>query len=155
MRNGFELDKMSTDAQPHPLYVDYRGWGSFNYKFTVVREPLDRFCSMLRYRQDLSNGKLKNEEIDAFAIDALNTERAKLDRVWGQHIPPQVEYHCDDMEFFRLEDGFEAVQKRLRLNTPFPTSNVSDSKVNVSFLSHATVRRVKEFYKDDYEKFGY
>lgn len=161
--SGFHLERLATDKMPHPLHVDYREWGNFDYKFMVVREPIERFCSILRYRQEPTRGGVKNEDMDAFAIDALDKVTAKgyrkrgslLDDVWNGHIPPQVAYYCDDVEVFKFEDGFETLREKLDLDVPIPHVNISSGEVNVSHLSDTTISRVKEYYKEDYKTFGY
>lgn len=162
--SGFDLGKPGTRQMPHPLYVDYKKWGDFDYKFMVVREPLDRFCSMLRYRQEATRGGIQDKNINAFAEDVLDKamvrgyrERSILDCLWKEHIPPQVDYYCDDVEVFKLEDGFEPLKEKLNLDIPIKHVNVSDSdsEANVNHLSYTTISRIKEFYKDDYEKFKY
>ena len=160
--SGFDLGKLGAKQMPHPLYVDYKKWGDFDYKFMVVREPLDRFCSMLRYRQGATRGGVQNKNINTYAEDTLNKaivrgyrERSTLDGLWKQHIPPQVDYYCADVEIFKFKENFETLQKKLNLHTTIPRINVSDGEANVNHLSDTTIDRIKEFYKDDYKMFGY
>ncbi len=147
---------------PHPLYEELQNPGSHSYKFTIVREPLDRFCSMLRYRQGRNRGFVSDENIDAFARDALRKamskgyrEGSKLDAMWKEHIPPQVRYYNDDVEFFKFEDGFEALQDKLEIKIPFPHVNISDGNATADHLRDTTIDCIKAYYREDYETFGY
>lgn len=153
--NGLHLDKIK--PRIHPFYSQYQTWGSFSYKFMIVREPLDRFCSMLRYRQAPSRGGVVNSNLNAFAHDVLDKLEAgqPLDDLWRELIPPQVEYYGDDVEVFKLEDGFEALEEKLGLEIKIPRINVSDGTGNASHLSIETINRIKELYRDDYSTFGY
>lgn len=158
--NGYDLDKPL--IKMHPFYTDYQKCGSFDYQFMIARNPLERFCSMLRYRQGLGRGNVQNKDLNAFANDALNKavttgygEGSSLDLMWRDLIPPQTEYYGDGVEVFQFKEGFEALQKRLGFDTPIPHVNISDGGANAKHLSAETISRIKEFYKDDYKTFGY
>lgn len=147
---------------PHPLREDYEKWGDFDYKFMVVREPVDRFCSMLRYRQEPTRGNLQDENLDAFARDAIDKAIAKgykeafgSDDIWREHIPPQVDYYSPSVEFFKFEDGFEPIKTKLELDIPIQHVNISPGEASASHLSDETISRIKKFYRADYETFGY
>lgn len=114
-----------------------------------------------RYRQALQRGNVQDEDLDTFAKNALDKAIARgrdgfaSNDMWREHIPPQVDYYCDGVEVFKLEEGFDKLQEKLGLTIPIKHVNISDGNANSNYLDDTTINLVKEFYQDDYRTFGY
>ena len=153
---GYTLNKISMQDGArfqHAVADIYKEWGHFDYKFMVVRDPLQRFASMLRYR-----GICGDADVHAKAIldKAENDLVDRMDLTWQGHIPHQSAFYSEGVEVFKFEENFgEQLQKALQIDLPFPKINVSKGGADVSHLSPKTIERVKEFYSSDYEMFGY
>ncbi len=135
----------------------------FDLIFMLARDPLARFRSeySMRHRDDLRT--------DAETVSRW-TERV-FDRygedpyLFDNHLRPQSEFRLPATEVYRLEDGLEAMvsdlNARFGLDLPAEVphamnrakaSGVASRDVEIS---EATSARVRDFYRADYEAFGY
>lgn len=137
----------------HATKIVYETWGDFDYKFTVVRHPLERFVSALGHRV------IHAGDADTRARDILTKyEKNILPREWGNHLQPQVDFLDDDVEIFKFEeDFFPAIGKALGIPIPDPHPHENKSRTNVqaSDLSEEVRQRIYEIYKEDYKVLGY
>lgn len=135
----------------------------FDLVFLTVREPLARFRSeySMRHRDDL---RTDSELVDAWATKAMR--RYEANPFWhDNHLRPQVEFLLPGAEVYRLEDGLDRMAADLRarfgleLDAEVPhhmarekQSGIPSGQVQVSA---ETEKRLREFYRDDFEQFGY
>ena len=153
---GYQLDKLnhwSGDNHQHATYETWKEWGEFDYKFTVVREPLARFVSALGFRV------IQPGDADVRTREILQKQQ-KNARVllphWGNHLTPQVEFVDDTVEIFRFDqDFFEGISKALDIPGPFPHENKSRTDAAPHHLTVETQLKIINLYKDDYERFGF
>ena len=152
--HGYTLDKINTWDGPtnqHAPREVYSQWGHFDYKFTVVREPLTRFISTLGFRMIHA---VDGERIATEILDSLH--RNKLEVNWGNHFQPQVDFIDDDVEIFKFEENFfHSVSGALKILGPFPHENKSRTTVAAEHLSDKTIARIRQRYQQDYNTFGY
>jgi hypothetical protein len=88
---------------------------------------------------------------------------AKRPYVFENHFRPQVEFRVGECEFFRQENGFgEALVSRIEQRTGLRIGNRKFEIHNAdssTFVDAAQVEaigpRVREFYAQDFETFGY
>ena len=135
--------------------------GFFDYSFCVTRNPYDRILSEYNYRINwprLRNKVLPKPGFDRWLKGVL-TKYKKNSYVYSNHIRPQGEFLIEGTESFRLEDGLGPLQERLAaltgipLEEQIPTKNPSiKSATKISEYEAALIR---EFYADDFERFGY
>jgi hypothetical protein len=138
----------------------------FDWIFTLVRNPEDRFRSEFAFRNP--------------GLTLESTTSELLEEWWAQekpkflfnrfhldnHLRPQHEFITNQMEVFRLEDGLDAVIEKMERLTNSQSNN--DSKVidlqirNVSWNSSSpleisrNVRKdLQRLYKRDFKLFGY
>ena len=103
LRNaGYKLDKLVSwsgwDHQHAPKKI-YDTWGSFDYKFAIVRHPLDRFVSALGFRT------IHQKDADKIASDLIKQyKNDKLPAQWGNHLQPQIDFVDDDTQVFKFEE---------------------------------------------------
>jgi hypothetical protein len=131
--------------------------------FMLVRHPVARFRSEYAHRNQ------KDPDLDPARVEQwaeeLFSQYAVDPYVRDNHIRPQVEFHIEGCQVYRLEDGIEAAVADLEARFAFglgdrvphamnrvKKSGISSSQVPVSEKLEA---RIREFYADDYERFGY
>lgn len=131
--------------------------------FMLVREPIARFRSeySMRHKQDV---KVDSHLVDAWAESVLE-RYARNSYVHDNHIRPQSAFLLPGATVYKLEDGLESVAADLRarlgldLSTEIPhalhrvkVSGIASSDVEIS---PATEARLRVFYGEDFERFGY
>lgn len=150
---GYELDKLNfwdgTNFQ-HAIPAVYNTWGNFHYKFTVVREPMERFCSAIGYR-----GYDKNHANQA-GINAINGYYKHATHM-NNHIRPQVDFLSNDVDIYHLEDNFlEKIARKLDIVVQeYPHENAKKQNVTPEHISDVLKKRVYNLYEKDYAEFGY
>lgn len=153
--SGYELTKVDysnpLDNQ-HATRETYERWGSFDYKFTVVRHPLSRLISALGFRA------IPTTQANAHARSILR--KIRIDRVpgdWQPHLIPQVDFIDNDVEVFRFEDKthLEQIKDKLAFTSECPHENHSKSQIGSNDLSPELRAQVREIYSPDYEAFSY
>ena len=150
--HGYGLDKFSSwegGGYQHATQQIYSAWGEFDYEFTVVRHPLQRFVSILGYLGIPKDGS------NAHALYVLK-EFDKDNSYLGNHVRPQVQFISDKTEVFKFEDDFfPKIGSALSLPGPFPHVNKKRTNVELSDLSEQVIKRLRELYREDFQRFGY
>lgn len=127
--------------------------------FTVVREPLARFRSeyLWRHRED---PQLEAAEVERWGRRVL--ERYAQDPfVRDNHIRPQSEFVLPNTRVHRYEDGLQAavddVYRSLGLGGTATVPRAPGSPVGSAEvpLTGGFTARLREFYEQDFERFGY
>ncbi len=129
----------------------------FDWRFTVVRDPMDRLKSEYRMRR----GIFADESLTFPAwVGAVFQRYGKNPYVFDNHIRPQVEFVDDHVEVFRFEDGLDRVLDRVaeRLGAPEIASGdfhkQQHPRIEID-CPPACAEAVGEFYRADYERLGY
>lgn len=135
--------------------------GFFDYSFTVVRNPFTRTLSEYNYR--ITRPGLKRSLMPKPSFDSwLNKTISKYKDdayLFSNHVRPQHEFLIKGTEFFRLEDGLDALRRQLSALTgieiaaELPHQNQSKKRTNA--LTEASAKKILEFYSRDFEHFGY
>ena len=150
----------------------------FDYVFATVRDPITRIQSeyaFLRHRLGgrpelqrfgihpkpaKADEKPKSMPADVFVARVLKAYR-KDPYLLDNHIRPQHEFLCFKPEIFRIEDGLDAVRKRLNHITGLSGTFGADGNVGVSerapdwYLTSRVHPLVESFYAGDYAAWGY
>lgn len=132
----------------------------FDYQFAIVRNPVKRIVSEFKFRN--AGKKLTEKELNnLFPVWLSKTfSRYHSDPfVLDNHIRPQNEFVSNDVEVFYFEKGIDTilqtVSQRLSLTSPLQSTHVNKShsvEVEVSDESEAMIR---DFYAEDFSRFGY
>lgn len=137
----------------------------FDAIFMIVRDPIARFRSEYLWR----NRKKKHIAVDAASVEKWATESfakfASDSYAYDNHLRPQADFLVPGVKVYRIEDGMDSIladlnssygldlqQEAPRVREGSTNSGVSSRDVTVSPSLEA---RVKEFYRQDYERFGY
>lgn len=130
----------------------------FTYSFMTVRNPIDRLLSEYRMRAVMQT---VIEDIDTWVANALDSYSGNMFLI-DNHIRPQVDFWFPDCDIFRQEDGFgDAWVQTIAQKTG---CEFFDSKVDVAMRFDAALKvipspksiaRIREFYRRDFELFGY
>jgi hypothetical protein len=135
----------------------------FDLVFMIVRDPVARFRSeySMRHKTDLRT--------DSFLVEQWTDEvLAKYEKnpyLYDNHLRPQSEFHLPGAVVYRLEDGLQSVVDDLRgrfgldLDDTIPhamnrekDSGIPSHQVQISLR---TEERLRDFYREDFERFGY
>lgn len=126
--------------------------------FAVVRDPLKRIISEYRWQQNSS----RMSRLSFSTWLRLSIGAAKKDpRIYENHIRPQSEMVPENAEFFRLEDGFDALINRLDEVTDTLAEGVEmghllkRSSARQVEVSREDAEIVADYYSVDYNRFGY
>lgn len=135
----------------------------FDVVFMTVREPVARFRSEFGMR-NRDAPHVDEASVEAWADDVLE-RYARNPYVLDNHVRPQSAFQLPRAEVHHLEDGLPAIVDRLearhglgltgadhRLLDRATASGFSSADVPVS---RRLERRLREFYRDDFVRFGY
>lgn len=136
---------------------------SFSFVFMTVREPISRLVSEFRMRNPLEKDPRAAKKWMLNSLKSCRSDRF----LHENHIRPQVDFLIDGSSVFRQEDGFgESFVNSLETGTAttFQSRSTKRHMEAKSTLSEAEIRSgmkrsdlefVADFYKEDYEVFGY
>ncbi len=161
----FPLKKYGLPCPPQHFHAEMIealfGPGFFDYSFAVVRNPFWRLLSEYNYRM---SHRRRRERIfpmpsfDRWVRGVLRRYQADP-FIYSNHIRPQVEFLIEGTEVFRLESELPKLQHRLatlcsiKALPEIPVVNRSTARENA--ISEATAQTLCEFYREDFERFGY
>ncbi|MFV3078145.1 sulfotransferase family 2 domain-containing protein, partial [Niveispirillum fermenti] len=149
----------------HFRMADFRalfGDGWFDHAAMTVRNPYDRIASEYRMRAVLSGqGFWKAWPQFSLWLETNLEAATKNPFHLDNHLRPQWEFHGSGVEVLRYEDGLlaAAAHMAMLLGVEPPTElprvhDTSEAQIEVSWdLSDRL--RVQEFYRKDFEIFGY
>lgn len=131
--------------------------GFYDYSFMTVRHPTSRLISEYHWRKKISQKTLP--EFDTWIqnqIKSYENNNFTLDN----HIRPQHEFSGPKTEIFKLENGLkDPVETALReLDAKcgdLQIHHARKSSREILTIPKSTLEKVIEFYKGDFEKFGY
>lgn len=128
-------------------FVSPKLWNDF-FKFTIIRDPVDRVVSMWRYLPPM-------HDLEGFVMNYLPQAMAE-DHYFFRS---QCRYVCSDdtgepivdvvLPFSELKERWHVVQERCGLKTDLIHRNRSH-KMAAPLVSDAVVERIKSLYCDDY-----
>ena len=141
----------------------------WEWKFTIVRNPYDRYCSQIKHVANAIN--IKFEEINAVGIliwsnDLFTRLLPKLGVAMdNNHFRPQTEFLGPDMDIFKLEDTASLItelksRNYISKNAVMPHIN-KNPKINISSIRDILMQDQKlhkaflDLYRKDFESFNY
>jgi hypothetical protein len=142
----------------------------FDAIFMIVRDPIDRFRSEYAMRhvthpEHAEAGRLDPDEVEAWAEQMLAVYAKRNPYVRDNHLRPQHEFEVPGTLVYRLEDGLGPViadlDDRLGLDLPreVPHALSRQQAVGVSSrdvpVSSTLEKRLREFYAEDFNRYGY
>ena len=137
-----------------------------SYKFSIVRNPFDRFISAYYWWSRVTPYKLKRPTFDKFLKYAEQRLKQKEPESWRKdpawfHVQPQV-YYIDDsiddiLRFETIDKDIEKVRSKLNITTTLGVHNKSTNipKSRITLYSKETIAVVAEWYKEDLKQFKY
>lgn len=146
----------------HGVLIDsFFASGFFDYSFAVTRNPYWRLLSEYNYRMSHRKFVARLFPIPSFPLWTrfVLWRYATKPYIYSNHIRPQVEFRIAGTEVFRLEDQLPALYRRisevcnLKVNMELPVANRSQSRE--TRVDDRTARAIYNFYRDDFEQFGY
>jgi len=155
----------------HATWEVHEKWGHFDYRFTVVRDPVDRFKSEIFHMW--SDAQTKKVIRDLFGgypcwlitdnvLQEFINKVKKDPQIFGNHIRPQSDFLKPDssVNVFRFPESITEVP--ITLNAIFGTPLVGNSvdhlkrggplKFKPSFTK-TQKHIIKDYYKEDYKRF--
>tara|TARA_R110002126_G_scaffold115332_2_gene254011 strand:+ start:183 stop:761 length:579 start_codon:yes stop_codon:yes gene_type:complete len=147
---------------PHLTYPEYHQY--LNYlpikKFCVVRDPFDRFLSMIKstwifneqkIEQIFQNQSYFNETLNNFCLNDQSN-----------FFVPQINFIDYDTKIWKFENGFNLdfikwikENFNLELNTLAEKTNYINPNLNELYLNDRQINYVKNFYYKDYKLLDY
>ena len=128
-----------------------------DHSFTVVRDPLSRMLSQYRFQTGVS--RMSRLGFSTWLRIVLAAAR-RDPRVYDNHIRPQSDIVPQDAVVFRFENRFEDMIAWLDEVTGRPAPEIGMQHLLKRARAPLAVRRedverIAEFYRVDYERFGY
>ncbi len=159
--SGFRFHRVSPQHYHADLLRSTIRLGLIDVRFTVVRHPIQRFRSEYAMRR-ARKGTGAAAEVEEWAAGRF-AAYARNPSVLDNHLRPQHEFLLDDTLVYKLEDGLENAVADLgrhgvQITAPvrpardqarvvLPTSSVE--------ISPALEARLREFYAEEFARFGY
>ncbi|GAB3273735.1 sulfotransferase family protein [Arthrobacter pigmenti] len=149
---------MNAEMLEHAFRLD-----KFDLTFLVARDPLARFKS--RYVWSHRKQASINPEISEEWVEKQFREFSTNKFVGGNHVRPQVDFLTPGCDVYNFETGLQNIvddlDKRFdfSLNREIPRVREGGAVSHMSskdvVVSPGLERRIKEFYAEDYIRFGY
>ena len=142
--------------------IDY--YKEYNYKnFTVIRNPFNRFTSVLKRCLPYCNLSLDTfesvKDYDTF-LKYLNI--MKNTKTLGQFFEKQINFINNDTYIWKLEQGLDDMflqwlKENFNLNTSIrdPKYKANSNDFNKVKVSDKTEDYIREYYEEDYKRFKY
>ena len=140
-------------------YISQAEFGDF-FKFSVVRDPIDRIISELNWRE-VQKGSAGVNSIEEYVTKARNAYPGESDIV--RHLEPQINFLFDErkecllvdsvLKLEGLEQQFEGIKSELgSTNLELRHENLSTLKIwSRQELTLADIEFLKETYRADYD----
>lgn len=154
-------------SQAKHLYADY--WKDY-FKFSIVREPISRVISSLKYDEYFglslgTNGNIDfSKYLDLFGKSVVLEHDYRFserkDLLNKKHLAGSIYGNILDEEldfigkYENLAEDTAFIAEKIGLNTVFTTHiEKSEPKTSHDKLSKSTIRKIKNLYKLDYKQF--
>lgn len=153
-----------TTTPQHAIAKTYLQWGTFTTGFSIVRNPLTRFFSHVRYAYDA----WLDQERRVHTPETLKRfSRSYTTQILGSvrdnpefadnHIRPQADFLTKKLVILRYEGDWETfLADKYRLHTPLPGYNKTPMDVTKEIIMPKDhFEALIEYYQVDYELLGY
>lgn len=149
------IDDFNECSHIFPLqHVPHRIWkkfGSFDESFAILRDPLERFKSELKYRYKI---KSANQDFEVFAQAQINQIKRRpwiFYRGFAGHLLPQHYFLASETKLFLMEsDWIEEIAIHFDLKIEFNDlrKNTSDEKLDINLKATEKLLLRFIYYKD-------
>lgn len=133
----------------------------FDYSFCVTRNPYARLLSEYNYRMQHRHRPYRWFPAPKFDtwVKATLARYRRQPYVYSNHIRPQVAFRIEGTRAFRLEDQVPELMAELGEVTgtavPVALPHSNPSKKRETRISEATAALIHDFYRSDFDTFGY
>jgi len=157
---------LETNVSPqHSTALTQKKWGSFTSGFCIVRHPVDRFISELKYFFPYFCSQMKighpTEDIAAAYIDRYTRQvfsDFKNDpKIRDNHIRPQVDFISELTEILYYENDWKKwIKTQYGLNGSPYRLNQSDNRIQFrKLINKEILELISDFYHIDFDVLGY
>jgi hypothetical protein len=149
----------------HAVASDISDWGEFTSEFCIVRHPVDRFISELKYCFPIwcqhmgvtqFNADIVHQYVKSFFEKTVYNPDMQV-TFRDNHIRPQVDFIRPGMKIFYFESNWQsALRKKYKLAGSCP--HINEGKLSIdfsSFLTNPMRRLLEKFYREDFLELGY
>ena len=148
----------------HATYHTYEKWemyNSVNYKFTIVRDPVERLASDIAFYDEIKKMYWKGDRWDLNLEELFSTFKSPQEyetKKWSNHIRPQSDFVREGSgnKIFYFDKLSEAHKELSYMFETEPLKHLKrhtkKSKPKPKF-NEEQIKLIKEFYKEDYERF--
>jgi len=153
---------------PQHMHAEiFSQWGAFSSAFVIVRHPLTRLLSELKYYYIVhlnNNNHLEDTEKNFIEFSFQYIDRVlnlvkQNPSVQDNHIRPQVDFLAKNLKILKFEDNWiETIAKDYDLKTPIPRLNYTREqpfhKYTLPF-KNGILDDIIKFYRKDFEILNY
>ncbi|MEZ9322783.1 sulfotransferase family 2 domain-containing protein [Vibrio sp. 10N.286.51.E5] len=130
-----------------------------DFSFAVVRNPVNRLLSEYRYRCKTSRLMTRFVEFDVFCRFLIMFPDY-FNRRFDNHGKKQADYLLEKTYTFKIENGMESLEVYLKNNgfenlQSIGHFNRTRYQHSVFSVSNEVSMQLKEYYSDDFNRFGY
>ncbi len=163
LRERFGIDKVPNRGRKfrfrgpmqHAPAIVWRFWGPFDASFAVVRHPLARMKSSLRYLHALGHTDKPFDDFVRETMDLARSDPDKIIRNQGIHFRRQSDFVRRSTRIFRFEDDWQGGIARMM---GLPVRDMERINASVSRpipLIPEDIAWACKTYARDYRSFGY
>lgn len=161
--NPFYTDKsLGFPCSPQHFHLDILdrlfARNFFDYKFAIVRDPLQRILS--EYRMRMAGRKPENVvEFGRWCLSAFRKFRENEYHL-DNHIRPQCHFANESVDVFKLEEGIAPALATAceRIGIEFDPQHIVRTNVGRPIgacVEPEIAEVIFDFYREDYDRFGY
>lgn len=163
----FDLEgAQSSNVTPQHATIDTtRTWGDFSYRFAIVRHPVARYCSQVKYaahayfrkRSEVPTAERFNWFCGTYHGE-VSEHLPGTPALQDNHFRLQASFVDDTFDIFKVEekDWGRGLAKRFSLKGALPKLNASSKgKSGTVPLDDAKLTWVFDTYELDFDRFGY
>jgi len=142
-------------------FIDLFSSLNFDFKFSVVRNPIDRFVSAFTF--NVFRKTIPSENINRFIDLFYEKKKFKIFSL-DNHFIPMIYFveNITNINIYKLEDGINQLEldltKIINHKKQIKFSNDNKQRVidkSLISLNKSSIKKLEEIYKVDFEKFNY
>ncbi|SFS07693.1 sulfotransferase family 2 domain-containing protein [Yoonia litorea] len=140
----------------HAPYDIWHQWGPFEQSFAIVRHPVDRYVSALKYHHRHGNtGGADLDDSRRRVINAVRRGSWSRKRRFDGHFAPQVQFVGPETNLYRFEEDFaQQISDDFGFaDGTFPS--VNEAPPEAITLTQEELDLIRAVYAEDFETFGY
>lgn len=137
----------------HVPYLIWKTWGPFDESFAILRHPLDRFLSTVRYRyQHLTDGTPSFEDFTLEIIRDIKMKPWKIFTAYDGHLIPQHFFLGKDTILFSYDENWQdKLKNRYNLSSgSIRKENISERKSDYA-INYKIMKTIIRLYRKDFK----